>query len=71
MISFASILRLLPAVGPVVAALPEFKSVFDQIVSTFHGTEQAALKETYAALIAENDAGHARLQTKLDDAAKL
>ena len=70
MFSFASILRLLPAVGPVVAALPEFKSVFDQIVSTFHGTEQAALKETYADLIAQNDEGHARLQAKLDDAAK-
>ena len=65
MFSLSSILKLLPAVGPAVAALPEFKAVYDQVVATFHETDQAKLKEAYADLIADNDAGHARLQAKL------
>lgn len=69
MFDFKSILNLLPAVGPVVAALPEFKKVFDQIVGTFKEDDQAELKEAYADLIADNDAGHARLQAKLAAAA--
>ena len=67
----ASILKLLPAVGPVVAAIPAFKGIFDQIVSTFKEKDQAVLKEAYADLIAENDEGHARLQQKLKDAGAL
>ena len=58
-----SILRLLPAVGPVVAALPEFKAVFDQLVATFGDDDQAKLKDAYAALDAENEARHKRLQS--------
>ncbi len=65
-----SILALLPAVGPVVAALPEFKKVYDQIVATMHEKDQDVLRNAYAELMAENDAGHARLQGKLADAAK-
>jgi hypothetical protein len=70
MFDFASVLKLLPAVGPVVAALPEFKAVFDQIVGTFKSDDQAELKEAYADLIEQNDEGHARLQEKLAAAAK-
>lgn len=65
-----SILALLPAVGPVVAALPEFKKVYDQIVDTFNNNDQQTLREAYKDIMAENDEGHARLQAKLAEAAK-
>jgi hypothetical protein len=60
----------LRVVGPVAAAMPEFKALYDQIVATFHERDQATLKEAYADLVADNDAGHARLQDKLAAAAK-
>jgi hypothetical protein len=44
----ASILKLLPAVGPIAAALPEFKRVYDQILLTFCSADQATLKAAYA-----------------------
>lgn len=70
MFSLDAILKLLQAVGPIAAALPDFKKVYDQIVGTFATNDQATLKEAYADLIADNDEGHARLQAKLADAAK-
>lgn len=69
MFNLSSILKLLPVVGPVVAALPEFKAVYDQIVSTFSTKDQAVLKDAYEDLMADNDEGHARLQAKLAEAA--
>lgn len=69
MFNLSSILKLLPAVGPVVAALPEFKAVYDQIVGTFATKDQAVLKDAYEDLMADNDEGHARLQAKLAEAA--
>lgn len=70
MFDLKSILGLLPAVGPVVAALPEFKKVYDQIVGTFKEDDQEVLKSAYADIMADNDEGHARLQAKLAEAAK-
>lgn len=70
MFNLQSILGLLPAVGPVVAALPEFKKVYDQIVSTFKEDDQAVLKEAYADIMADNDEGYARLDAKLAEASK-
>lgn len=70
MFDLTSILKMLPVIGPVVAAAPEFKAVFDQIVGTFGEDDQAVLQESYADLMAENDAGHKRLQDKLAAAAK-
>ena len=71
MFDITSILKLLPVVGPVVAALPEFRNVFDQIVGTFDDdADQTVLKEAYVDLMADNDAGHRRLQDKLAAAAK-
>jgi hypothetical protein len=70
MFTLASILALLPKVGPVVASLPEFKKVYDQIIATFGEHDQETLKEAYLDVIADNDAGHARLQDKLADAAR-
>jgi len=68
MFALATVLGLLDKVGPVIAAIPQFKEVFDGVVGTFKEKDQAVLKQTYAALIAENDAGHVRLQDKLRDA---
>lgn len=70
MFKLLDVLKFLPAVGPVVAALPEFKSIWDQIVGTFGEKDQATLKEAYADAIADNDEGHARLQEKLAAAAR-
>lgn len=70
MFDLKSILGLLPAVGPVVAALPEFKKVYDQIVDTFKEDDQEVLKSAYEDIMADNDEGHARLQAKLAEAAK-
>lgn len=65
-----TILRSLPVVGPIVAAAPEFKALFDAAVAALAPSDQATAKEAYADLIADNDEGHARLQAKLAEAAK-
>jgi hypothetical protein len=62
-----AVLRMIPA-G--VARAREFKEVFDGITSTFGEKDQVKLQASYADLIAENDAGHRRLQDKLSNAAK-
>lgn len=69
MFELTSILKLLPVVGPAVAALPAFRAVYDQIVATFGEKDQATLKAALADLMADNDAGHERLQAKLREAA--
>ena len=63
-------LALLPKVGAAVAALPEFKKVFDQAITALHPNDQATAKQGYQAIIAENAAGHAELQQLLEAAAK-
>lgn len=71
MFGIASILNLLNAVGPITAALPEFKSVYDDIVKTFDSkTDQNTLKAAYAASVKDNEEGHAELQQLLAQAAK-
>lgn len=65
-----TLLRLLPAVGPALAALPEFKRIYDLAVDALSEDDQAIAKEAYADLIADNDEGHARLQAKLAAAAE-
>lgn len=65
MFDLVSVLKLLPTVGPVIAALPEFKKVYDQIAASFAEKDQQTLQEAYRDLMAENDEGHARLQEKL------
>lgn len=67
--NLTDVLRLLPAVGPVVAALPEFKKIYDQITGTFRSDkDQQTLKDAYRELQAENTGGHARLQEMLRQA---
>ncbi len=70
MFSLASVLKLLDAVGPVIAAAPAFKNIYDEIVGTFKTTDQEQLQEAYEDLIKGNDEGHRRLQQKLEQAAR-
>jgi len=65
----ATLIKAAQALGPVLAALPAVRSMFDAAASTLSHPDQATAKEAYADLIADNDAGHARLQEKLAAAA--
>ncbi len=68
--NLATALRFLQGVGPVVAALPAVKHVFDVAVATLKPADQEQAKAGYADLIADNDDGHRRLQEKLERAAR-
>lgn len=61
------ILGLLPKVGPVVAALPEFKALVDQISGTLSSNDQAKLQEAYALAKDRSDKAHADLQQLVAD----
>lgn len=59
-------IRALQAVGPITAALPEFKALYDTLVSLVNGPDdQAALQKAYQEILNENAGGHARLQEML------
>lgn len=68
--SVLSILSVLKLVGPVTAAIPEFKNLWDRAVSTFGEQDQATLKQAYIDLMDQTDEGNARLKEKLEQAAK-
>jgi len=57
------------ALGPVLAAIPAVRAVFDTAASTLSERDQVALQERLVGLRAENDRLHARLQDKLGTAA--
>lgn len=59
---FATLLALLPKVGPVVAALPEFKNLFEQVKGTLGSKDQATLQKAYELARDRSDAAHADLQ---------
>lgn len=63
-----SILKVLPAVGPAVAALPEFVELFNAGVSILKPEDQDTAKEALADLHADNAEGFARLDAKLEAA---
>ena len=56
-----TVLNLLPKVGPIVAAAPEFKALFDQIIATFGEHDQDTLKEAYALATSHARDAHAEL----------
>lgn len=70
MFALPTILGLLTKVPTLLARASEFKEVFGQIKSTFSEKDQLVLQSAYDDLMAENDAGHKRLQDKLREAAK-
>lgn len=53
MITVGTILKLLEKSGPVIAALPEFKAMFDQVVGGFAERDQKTLKRAYDLAISE------------------
>lgn len=59
---FTTILSLLPKVGPVVAALPEFKALIDQVKDTLSSDDQEELQRAYQLARDRSDAAHADLQ---------
>lgn len=66
---FADILKLLPMVGPTIAATMEFGHRFEELISDKPEDEQASLREALEDIRADNDEAHARLQAKLERAA--
>lgn len=63
--SVAGVIKMLQTVGPLTAALPAFKEVYDGIVSTFKTDDQEKLQTAYRELRSENSGGHERLQEML------
>jgi hypothetical protein len=70
MLALGSLIGLLPKVGPVIAALPEFKKLYDIGVAALHPHDQETAKAAYQDIIEDNAEGHARLQEKLAAAAQ-
>ena len=68
--NLSNLLNLLNIVGPVIAAAPQFKAVWDEAVDLLHPTDQATAKEALADLVADNATGYARLHEKLVAAAQ-
>lgn len=63
MLGISWALGLLQAVPKVVAAAPQFKHIWDQLVETFHGDPaQQDLKDAYAAAISDAADAHTDLQ---------
>lgn len=55
LISIAAIVGLVEQLPKVVAAAPEFKRLFDALISNFKTHEQSELKAAYQRAIAESD----------------
>lgn len=64
----SSLLNILKAVGPAVAALPDFKHLYDLGVAALHPADQATAKEAYQDAIEASDEAYARLDAKLEAA---
>lgn len=65
-----TILRGLKAIGPVLAAVPEVQDIARAAGQVLGDADQQELSALLDQLRADNDAGHARLQAKLAEAAR-
>jgi hypothetical protein len=63
------LLRLLGFIRPAIAATPAFIELYQQIAAALDPADQATAKAALADVQADNDEGHARLQSKLAAAA--
>lgn len=61
-INVASLLSLLPVVGPAIAKAPEFIRLFNEVKSTLAPHEQAAAQAGYDAAFVHAEQSHAHLQ---------
>lgn len=69
--NITTILDAIKTIGPALAGVSSVRAVIEQAIDLLdNDDDQATAKATLADLIAENDAGHARLQDKLAEAAK-
>lgn len=68
--NLATLTSLLPVVGSTVARTVEFVSWFKQASAALHLTDQHEAQAALAAIQAENDEGHERLQEKAAAAAR-
>jgi hypothetical protein len=68
--NLARLLSVLPVVGPIVAAAPEFIALFNTAKDLLDPEDQETAQEALADIQADNDEGHNRLQQKLTEAAK-
>lgn len=58
-----TILNLLPKVGPIIAAAPEFKALVEELIETFASDrDQAELQAAYEQAISNADDAHEKLQ---------
>ena len=57
-----TIIRLLGAVGPIVARADEFKAMIDDAIGLFEDDDQARLEEAYQMAREGSAQAHARLQ---------
>lgn len=62
-----NLLALLPKVGHVVAALPEFAALVAEVVDTLGEDDQQTLKTAYALAIEQSDVAHGDLQALVRD----
>lgn len=69
-INLTTLLSVLPGIGPIAAAVPAFKQLYDEIVETLHPDDQDTARSAYEDLIADNKEGTERLRAKLAAAAQ-
>lgn len=71
MIKLETFLGALPAIGQAAMAIPAVISLFKSVADSFKSPEDQKLAhEAIDDLMADNDAGYARLDAKLDAAKK-
>lgn len=57
-----ALLGVLPVVGPIIAAAPEFRRLYDQVAGSSGPKDKATAKEAYDLAISEAKGAHERLQ---------
>lgn len=61
--TLATILSLLPKVGPIIAAAPEFKALIEELISALEDDrDQAELRIAYENAISDAEHAHEQLQ---------
>ena len=61
--TLATMLRLLPKVGPIITAAPEFKKLVEELIATLTTErEQAELQHAYELAISSAEEAHNQLQ---------
>jgi hypothetical protein len=69
-VNLATLLNVLPVVGPIAARAKEFVELYRLGTMALNPPDQATAQEALGDIQADNDEGHARLQAKLAAAAQ-